>query len=962
MNTAISSTDNLETADTLTAAKDTVDGGEGKDIIFGDKGEITQVSGTNRILTTGAVVSIANTNRDNGGDDILRGNAGNDIIIGGFGADRIDGGADNDILLGDSGKLDYTDGDTDISTLDSIVTLDAAVGGTDTLYGNGGNDIVIGGADSDKLYGGNGVGNTALSVADNDILIGDLGKVTLSGNNAVLVTSLNTNTGKRDEIEGNEGGDIILAGAGDDQVQGNAGNDIILGDFGDVDLRNNAQVITTVTGTAHATGDDTIDGGEGYDSILGGLGTDTLKGAGDNDDIIGDNGILTYTGAGILESAETREHDLGARDIIDGGNGDNLILAGFGNDEVTAGTGNDWVIGDNGRVELTNGILTSIDSTDTTNATGGDDTITLTGGNNQVVAGVGTDTVTTGNGNDNVIGDNGTLRYTSTGILESAETSEHDLGARDIIDAGNGDNLILAGFGNDEVTAGTGNDRVIGDNGRIERTNGIVTSIDSTDTTNATGGDDTITLTGGHNQVIAGVGKDTVTTGNGNDNIIGDNGTLSYSASGVLTAAFTTDPSLGDADTIDSGAGNDIVLGGYAGDTLTTGAGDDTVIGDNGQVNLLNGIRSEVFSTDTTNATGGNDTVSLGSGEDQLIAGVGNDTVTNDSGETVVIGDDGRISSDTAGRYLTARTGNTSIGGNDTLTGGSDRDILLGGFGNDRIDGAAGNDLIGGDGSLVERTSESIVFNSVDLFTGGDDVLIGGSGLDRLQGHFGSDFFYASFTEDVFVGEYGRFVFSADAANEEATSITTLAQGGLDLIRGSLEELISNFSKEVFEQSALGEVARSRTAVVTEFSNGAEEALGRLLALVQGSSGSGPGVDIVLPTAPTAAGIPAEGEGAEAEGAEATEEAEACVENEDGFCEAVEEGADAEAVETEAAEQSEAAEQADAAGDTGSATTAENTSGINLEAALAGFSGWAVMKAGKSSSKQPRNKDGWDQE
>ncbi|WP_261842146.1 LEPR-XLL domain-containing protein [Aliamphritea ceti] len=515
VNTANTSTDNPETADTLIAGKDTVDGGEGKDIIFGDKGEVVQVSGTNRILTTGAVVSITNTNRDKGGNDILRGNAGNDIIIGGFGADRIDGGADNDILLGDSGKLDYTDGDTDISTLDSIITLDAAVGGADTVYGNGGNDILIGGADADKLYGGNGAGNAALTGADNDILIGDLGKVTLAANYAVLVASLNTNTGKRDEIEGNEGSDIILAGAGDDQVLGQAGNDIILGDFGTVDLRNSAQVFTTVTGTAHATGNDTIDGGEGYDSILGGLGMDTLTGGDNNDDIIGDNGILTYTDKGILVSAETREHNLGDRDIIDAGNGDNLILAGFGNDEITAGTGNDWVVGDNGRIELAAGIVTSIDSTDTTNATGGNDTITLSGGNNQVIAGVGKDTVTTGAGNDNIIGDNGTLNYSSAGALTSAFTTDPQLGDVDTISSGAGNDIVLGGYAGDTLTTGAGDDTVIGDNGQVNLLNGIRSEVFSTDTVNTTGGNDTISLGSGEDQLIAGVGDDIVTNDSG---------------------------------------------------------------------------------------------------------------------------------------------------------------------------------------------------------------------------------------------------------------------------------------------------------------------------------------------------------------------------------------------------------------------------------------------------------------
>ncbi|MGC9458247.1 calcium-binding protein, partial [Vibrio genomosp. F10] len=210
----------------------------------------------------------------------------------------------------------------------------------------------------------------------------------------------------------------------------------------------------------------------------------------------------------------------------------------------------------------------------------------------------------------------------------------------------------------------------IADNGYLSyNAQGILTDAI---TDNATlGGNDTVTLGIGTNVVLGGNGSDVITTAGGDDQIIGDNGQFTYDAQGVITQAKTTDLSQGAADVISAGDGVNLVLGGQGGDTITTGNGNDVVIGDNGQIDLVNGIRREVFSTDTTNGTGGNDVISVGAGDDQVIAGVGNDSVTNAAGETIIIGDDGQISSDASGRYTLAKTGDITIGGNDSIVGGS---------------------------------------------------------------------------------------------------------------------------------------------------------------------------------------------------------------------------------------------------------------------------------------------------
>ncbi|WP_238343467.1 immunoglobulin-like domain-containing protein, partial [Pseudomonas sp. RW3S2] len=141
---------------------DTVNGGDGNDIIFGDLVTFDSVAGTGVDAIRGYVANKLGVDagdvdaramhkyvtehytefdisRSNDGNDTLMGGDGDDIIFGQGGDDYIDGGRGNDILLGGTGN--------------------------DTLLGGEGNDILIGGAGNDVLIGGKG----------DDILIGGTG-------------------------------------------------------------------------------------------------------------------------------------------------------------------------------------------------------------------------------------------------------------------------------------------------------------------------------------------------------------------------------------------------------------------------------------------------------------------------------------------------------------------------------------------------------------------------------------------------------------------------------------------------------------------------------------------------------------------------------------------------------------------------------------------------------------------
>ena len=126
------------------AQDDTIQGGGGKDRLYGQDG-----------------------------DDTLAGDAGNDKLYGGEGNDMLDGGIGNDSLYGNEGA-------------DSILGGE----GKDKLYGNDGNDSLFGGEGRDSLYGhdGNdvmegGAGADFIRGYDgDDFILGGTGADTLVGN------------------------------------------------------------------------------------------------------------------------------------------------------------------------------------------------------------------------------------------------------------------------------------------------------------------------------------------------------------------------------------------------------------------------------------------------------------------------------------------------------------------------------------------------------------------------------------------------------------------------------------------------------------------------------------------------------------------------------------------------------------------------------------------------------------
>jgi hypothetical protein len=96
---------------------DTINGGSGADVIFGDHGVIGQVDGTRRIESTGAMVSLQTVNIDDGGVDTIHGDRDNDFIFGGVAGDTIYGDLGSDLVFGAHGTVV---GDVDASVIGAI--------------------------------------------------------------------------------------------------------------------------------------------------------------------------------------------------------------------------------------------------------------------------------------------------------------------------------------------------------------------------------------------------------------------------------------------------------------------------------------------------------------------------------------------------------------------------------------------------------------------------------------------------------------------------------------------------------------------------------------------------------------------------------------------------------------------------------------------------------------------------
>ncbi|MHC5541535.1 calcium-binding protein, partial [Singulisphaera rosea] len=193
-----------------------------------------------------------------GGLNTMWGDEGDDLLIGGKATNELHGGDGKDTLLGGAGA-DALFGETE----DDILV---GGGGSDFLYGGDGNDFIIGDSNVnyDALIGGKYPGTPPVSKIDLNHLVGIMALygVTITSDTASDII-YGDDDASGDGIGAAFGNDVIFGSDGDDVIFAGGGNDWVDGRAG----------LDVIDGGAN---DDDLYGGGGYDRIFGNDGNDHI--------------------------------------------------------------------------------------------------------------------------------------------------------------------------------------------------------------------------------------------------------------------------------------------------------------------------------------------------------------------------------------------------------------------------------------------------------------------------------------------------------------------------------------------------------------------------------------------------------------------------------------------------------------------------------------------------------------
>ncbi|MBP7001420.1 calcium-binding protein [Amaricoccus sp.] len=743
-----------------------------------------------------------NPNTLNGGaeNDTLNGFGGDDTLDGRTGIDTLNGGEGNDRLIireDDSGFGGAGDDVLEVSDDEPLVLSGGA--GYDILHITGGWNITgatLSGIEQLNLRGRvfPSAEMTTAQLAQFSLVSGstatdDDAELTLTTGGAASVNLSATlsegfqlNGSEQDDritfnagylgkiwFFGDEGNDVVNAGAGADELDGEDGNDTLNG-LGGSDILDGGDGIDTLNGGA---GDDLLIAREG-DTANGGAGDDMLEvsddaplmlNGGAGYDILHITGSYDVTGStivgveqlnlrgrvfpvaemttaqlaqfAVVSGVEATDDDA-ELDLTAGGTASVTLSAtlteGFQlngsvqNDVITFNAGylgKIWFFGGNG-----DDTVNAAAGADELNGDAGNDTLNAFGGNDVLLGGLGADVLRGGAGDDFLAGRSGTAIDQNDSAADQlfGEAGNDTLlvNVGDTADGGAGNDVIVSvgastligGDGNDRIVASNGNDTISGGAGTdelsYERTAQVVNVDLAITAPQATGGGGTDTISGFEN-LTGGTNSDTLrgTTGAnvirglaGNDIIDGRGG--SDTASYVGAGAVTVDLRI-------------------AGQQNTLGAGLDTL------TSIENLIGSS--NNDTLTGTAGANVIEGGTGTDILNGLGGVDTASYASaGNLVVVNLSVAVAQNTVGAGVDTLSGFENLLGSafgDTLTGTAGANLLQGGLGNDTLRGLDGvDDLRGNDGN---------------------DTLDGGLGADVMTGGNGNDTYVLSEAGDVMV-------------------------------------------------------------------------------------------------------------------------------------------------------------------------------------------------------------------
>ena len=465
----------VQLADVATTASAPAAGTSGDDLISGSEPAAGLAGAGDRVFGQGGDDTISTGAGDDyvegaAGADTVRSGDGDDDVIGGSsaadgrplgstgtrlvgdgddppgasvprlldGADRIESGTGDDVVLGDNGLLTRPAGASsqtraDGTRLRTVLLYDVVSTSVTVPTGVGGADGVSAGAGRDLVFG----------QAGNDAVAGE---------------------GDDDHLEGNVGSDTLSGGTGEDDLLGggsSASGAVISASGGEISdrLLTPVSAATDPSAAGMTDGNDTIDGGDSRDVLLGDNGRITRDGAGVTlvggasgphvvrQVAMGDEGPGVWAGSdrlsgglgdddlyGQFDSTLTRrlqQSFAGQRvpgDVLDGGAGDDALLGDQGVDVPTPAA----ELGATSRtVRDSAGFIREL--------------VRRTGTLVRVV----TLTQATLGGDDVLLGGDG-------------EDSLHAGSGKDVSNAGAGDDVVFAGSGSDALWGGTGHDRLFG--------------------------------------------------------------------------------------------------------------------------------------------------------------------------------------------------------------------------------------------------------------------------------------------------------------------------------------------------------------------------------------------------------------------------------------------------------------------------------------------------------------------
>lgn len=661
-------------------------------------------------------------------------------------------------------------------------------GGSATLTGGAGDDLLVASHGADTLSGGTEIDTASYANA--------FAGVTVSlGLQGAAQNTVNAGSDTLTSIEnliGSNFNDTLTGDAGDNGIEGGRGDDTLNGVSG-VDTASyffSAAGVTVSLGLQGAAqntvgaGSDTLSNfdnliGSAFNDVLtgdgaantlaGGVGDDVLNGfstgvAGLADSLIGGDGSDTASFAGYAGGV-TATIGGNAVDTVGG-----FVLATFSSIEnLTGGLGNDILTGDTGVNTLTGG-----DGGDTLDGGGGDDRLEGGIGDDTITGGAGTGDTVVFTGATGVTINLATLTAQATGFGNDTITGVENVATgsgTDNVTGDGGNNIFYEGGGADSYAGGGGVDTVDYSGATSTVTYNLTTG--GAQNTGAYGGTDTLVgisnLVGGAfndvltgnadaNRLVGGGGLDTLSGADGSDTLQG--GDNHDALSGDINATTAT---TGGDDVLEGGAGNDVLTGGFGKDQLVGGSGDDILVNGVAQVGtgLINGVPGAGFFAQPVNTVdGGDDSFDGGAGSDTAYAyytgragGVVFDLGNIEGNSAVTIGGVAAGSFTSVERVLfRGGEGADMVKGGgtlDSLVGNGGNDILDGWFGNDLLQGMAGNDtLIGGDGldtatyvgatagvsvDLRITTQQDTVGDGLDTLTG-IEYLIGSAFSDTLQG------------------------------------------------------------------------------------------------------------------------------------------------------------------------------------------------------------------------------------